>query len=99
MPAFSRFTALAQSLPPTVPFVGPETQERARGAEFKARLGANESGFGAAPSVIEAIAREAERQLAIWRSGKSRSAHRARCILAFRPNGWWSAKASTVFWA
>lgn len=60
MPAFSRFTALAQSLPPTVPFVGPETQERARGAEFKARLGANENGFGPAPSVIEAIARQAE---------------------------------------
>jgi len=30
MPAFSRFTGLAESLPPTVPFVGPETQERAR---------------------------------------------------------------------
>lgn len=59
MPAFPRFTALAQSLPPTVPFVGPETQERARGAEFTARLGANENGFGPAPSVIEAIAREA----------------------------------------
>ena len=58
MPAFSRFTALAESLPPTVPFVGPETQERARGAKFVARLGANESGFGPAPSVIEAIARE-----------------------------------------
>ena len=59
MPAFPRFTALAQSLPPTVPFVGPETQERARGAEFTARLGANESGFGPAPSVIEAIGRAA----------------------------------------
>jgi histidinol-phosphate aminotransferase len=59
MPAFSRFTALANSLPPTVPFVGPETQERARGAAFVARLGANENGFGPAPSVIEAIAREA----------------------------------------
>jgi histidinol-phosphate aminotransferase len=59
MPAFPRFTALAQSLPPTVPFVGPETQERARGAEFTARLGANENGFGPAPSVIEAITREA----------------------------------------
>jgi len=59
MPAFPRFTALAQSLPPTVPFVGPETQERARGAEFTARLGANENGFGPAPSVIEAISREA----------------------------------------
>lgn len=59
MPAFARFTALANSLPPTVPFVGPETQERARGAAFVARLGANENGFGPAPSVIEAIAREA----------------------------------------
>ncbi|WP_417411374.1 pyridoxal phosphate-dependent aminotransferase [Hoeflea sp.] len=59
MPAFPRFTALARSLPPTVPFVGPETQERARGAEFTARLGANENGFGPAPSVIEAITREA----------------------------------------
>ncbi|KGF70339.1 histidinol-phosphate aminotransferase, partial [Hoeflea sp. BAL378] len=51
---------LARSLPPTVPFVGPETQERARGARFIARLGANESGFGPAPSVIAAIEREAE---------------------------------------
>lgn len=59
MPAFSRFTALANSLPPTVPFVGPETQERAQGAAFVARLGANENGFGPAPSVIEAISREA----------------------------------------
>jgi len=60
MPAFSRFTQLAESLPATVPFVGPETQERARGAEFAARLGANESGFGPAPSVIAAIAAAAE---------------------------------------
>jgi histidinol-phosphate aminotransferase len=59
MTSFPRFTALAQSLPPTVPFVGPETQERTRGEKFVARLGANESGFGPAPSVIEAIAREA----------------------------------------
>jgi len=53
---FSRFTDLAESLPPTVPFVGPETQERAAGQPFTARLGANELGFGPAPSVIEAIA-------------------------------------------
>ncbi|PSM18089.1 pyridoxal phosphate-dependent aminotransferase [Nitratireductor sp. StC3] len=52
-------TPLAQSLPATVPFVGPETQERARGAPFRARLGANESGFGPAPSVIEAMTRAA----------------------------------------
>ena len=33
-----RFTPLVQSLPSTVPFVGPETQERAMGRAFKARL-------------------------------------------------------------
>ncbi|MAY61325.1 MAG: histidinol-phosphate aminotransferase [Rhizobiales bacterium] len=55
MDAFRRFTGLAESLPPTVPFVGPETQERAMGAAFRARLGANENGFGPAPSVIEAM--------------------------------------------
>lgn len=66
MPAFPRFTALAESLPATVPFVGPETQERARGEAFRARLGANESGFGPAPSVIEAISREAAM---CWRYG------------------------------
>lgn len=60
MTAFSGFTPLAESLPPTVPFVGPETQERIRGAHFIARLGANENGFGPAPSVVEAIAREAK---------------------------------------
>ena len=37
---FSRFTELAESLPPTVPFVGPETQERAAGKSYIARLGA-----------------------------------------------------------
>ena len=37
---------LVQELPATVPFVGPETQERNRGYLFKARIGANESVFG-----------------------------------------------------
>ena len=55
MNSFRRFTDLAESLPPTVPFVGPETQERMMGATFRARLGANENGFGPAPSVIEAM--------------------------------------------
>ncbi|MGB3027401.1 pyridoxal phosphate-dependent aminotransferase [Paradevosia shaoguanensis] len=49
-------TALAQSLPETVPFVGPEALERRSGRPFRARLGANESGFGPAPSVIAALA-------------------------------------------
>jgi histidinol-phosphate aminotransferase len=59
MPAFSRFTPLTRSLPSTVPFVGPEALERQRGALVQARIGANENGFGPAPSVIEAMQREA----------------------------------------
>jgi histidinol-phosphate aminotransferase len=55
MSAFSRLTALVQSLPATIPFVGPEAIERQRGLNVEARIGANENGFGPAPSVIEAI--------------------------------------------
>ncbi|UWQ22498.1 pyridoxal phosphate-dependent aminotransferase [Jannaschia sp. W003] len=54
-----RLTPLAESLPATVPFVGPETQERSRGRPFAARLGANESGFGPSPRAVEAMARAA----------------------------------------
>lgn len=49
-------TPLAESLPATVPFVGPEAQERMTGRAFAARLGANESGFGPSPRVIAAMA-------------------------------------------
>ncbi|WP_137132795.1 pyridoxal phosphate-dependent aminotransferase [Rhizobium sp. FY34] len=56
MTAFQRFTPLLASLPSTVPFVGPEAIERNRGLAVKARIGANESGFGPAQSVFEAIA-------------------------------------------
>jgi len=55
MTGFSRFTPLVRSLPATVPFVGPEAQERATGRLFKARVGANENGFGPAPSVSARI--------------------------------------------
>ena len=50
-----RYTPLAASLPSTVPFVGPEAQERARGRAFAARLGANESAFGPSPRAIAAM--------------------------------------------
>jgi len=50
-----RLTALAQSLPATVPFVGPEAQERQSGTTFAARLGANESTFGPSPAAIKAM--------------------------------------------
>lgn len=46
-------------LDPAVPFVGPEAQERARGAKFRARIGANESVFGPSPRAIAAMAAEA----------------------------------------
>ena len=54
-----RYPDLIAALPETVPFVGPEVQERARGATFKARLGANESVFGPSPFAIAAIQDEA----------------------------------------
>lgn len=50
-----RFTPIIQELPSTVPFVGPEAQERARGAPFRARIGANESVFGPSPNAIKAV--------------------------------------------
>jgi len=52
-------TPLVAGLPATVPFVGPEHQERARGRPFKARIGANESVFGPSPAAVEAIRRAA----------------------------------------
>jgi histidinol-phosphate aminotransferase len=55
----ARLTALAAGLPASVPFVGPEAQERARGAAFRARLGANESGFGPSPRAVAAMAEAA----------------------------------------
>jgi len=54
-----RLTPLAASLPASVPFVGPETQERARNQPFIARLGANESVFGPSPKAIAAMQKAA----------------------------------------
>lgn len=74
----ARLTPLVQGLPSTVPFVGPETQERARGAAFIARLGANESVFGPAPSAIAAM-RDAAAE--VWRYGDP-EAHDLRHAIA-----------------
>ena len=73
-----RYTDLVLSLPATVPFVGPEEQERARGAPFAARLGANESLFGPSPKAIEAMKHELEN---IWKYGDPTS-HDLREALA-----------------
>jgi len=72
----TRLTPLAQSLPATVPFVGPETQERAQGAAFDARLGANESVFGPSPRAIAAMAETPQ-----WMYGDPES-HDLRTALA-----------------
>ncbi|MDV3250425.1 pyridoxal phosphate-dependent aminotransferase [Devosia sp. BK] len=50
-----RLTEIAENLPETVPFVGPEAIERRMGIKFAARIGANESGFGPSPKVLDAI--------------------------------------------
>ena len=65
-----RLTALAETLPATVPFIGPEAQERARGKAFRARIGANESGFGPSPNVQAAIAATAGQ---VWMYGDAES--------------------------
>jgi histidinol-phosphate aminotransferase len=59
-------TSLAQGLPATVPFVGPEAQERAFNKRFDARIGANENVFGPSPQVAKAISDFA---LQAWKYG------------------------------
>jgi len=50
-----RFAPLIARLPETVPFVGPEAQERMRKRTFRARIGANESVFGPSPQAVAAM--------------------------------------------
>ncbi|MEH6646875.1 pyridoxal phosphate-dependent aminotransferase [Sulfitobacter sp.] len=71
-----RLTPLAQSLPATVPFVGPENQERVRGQAFDARLGANENVFGPSPRAVQAMAETPQ-----WMYGDPES-HDLRTALA-----------------
>ena len=47
------YTDIVKSLPSSVPFVGPETQERELDKIFDARIGANESVFGPSPLAME----------------------------------------------
>lgn len=73
-----RFTPLVDSLPASVPFVGPETQERARGRRFAARIGANESVFGPSPRAVAAMSEAAAE---VWKYGDPES-HDLRKALA-----------------
>jgi histidinol-phosphate aminotransferase len=63
----SRQTALAQTLPATVPFVAPERMEALRGAPFDARLGANELSFGPSPKALETMAASLS---GLWKYGE-----------------------------
>ena len=59
-------TPLAQSLPSTVPFVGPEAMIRARGRPFAARMGANENLFGPSMHAVAAMRQAADE---VWMYG------------------------------
>lgn len=73
-----QYTPLIRSLTASVPFVGPETQERSRGAPFTARLGANESLFGPSPRAIAAMEAAAR---SVWMYGDP-EVHELRAALA-----------------
>ena len=66
----TRTTRLIQSLPASVPFVGPEVQERLSGIPVIARLGANENAFGPSPNAIKAMQAGAAE---LWKYGDSAS--------------------------
>ena len=77
-----RYTPLAASLPASVPFVGPEAQERQRSEVFRTRLGANESVFGPSPKAIKAMEQAARES---WMYGDPES-HDLRNALAQHEN-------------
>ena len=59
-----KLTEIVERLPSTVPFVGPEAQEKQLGASFCARIGANESVFGPSPAAIKAMKQAASE---VWK--------------------------------
>lgn len=72
------FTPLVDSLPSSVPFVGPEALERRTGISFRARIGANESVFGPSPKVADAMRGAATE---MWQYCDPEN-HQLRCALA-----------------
>ena len=75
---YPRYTPLVSDLPSTVPFVGPESQERDRKLLFEARLGANENMFGPSPKALAALKKYSNEQ---WMYGDPTSFD-LRCALA-----------------
>ena len=74
----ARLTPVLARLPRSTPFIGPEELERRRGRPFRARLGANECGFGPSPRAVAAMEAEARE---IWKYGDS-TCHDLREALA-----------------
>ena len=74
-----RLTDVVRGLPASVPFVGPEALERARGAAFDARIGANENVFGPSPKAIEAMRAEAPES---WKYGDPENHDLKRALAA-----------------
>ncbi|MCR6673809.1 pyridoxal phosphate-dependent aminotransferase [Devosia ginsengisoli] len=69
---------IAAGLDETVPFVGPEAIVRQSGVPLRARIGANESQFGPAPSVLAAMAAAARES---WHYGDPEN-HDLRAAIA-----------------
>ncbi|MBO68573.1 MAG: histidinol-phosphate aminotransferase [Acidiferrobacteraceae bacterium] len=77
-----KITPLVQGLPATVPFIGPETQERLMESAFAVRIGANENVFGPSPRVVEAMSKTATD---VWMYGDP-EIHDLRCAVAQHHN-------------
>ncbi len=75
-----RLRKLIEALPKTVPFVGPEAQERQRGKPFRARIGANECLFGPSPKAVQAMAQAGHE---IWKYGDPEGYELRHAIAAF----------------
>ena len=75
-----RLRKLIEALPKTVPFVGPEAQERQRGKPFRARIGANECLFGPSPKAVEAMALAGHD---IWKYGDPEGYELRHALAAF----------------
>ncbi len=74
----SRYLSLiVQGLEDSTPFTGPEAIERAQRRAFKARLGANENGFGPSPHAITAMQQAAVEN---WKYGDPDNAELIQAI-------------------
>ena len=51
----NNYTKILNSLPSSIPFVGPEAQERILDKFFDSRIGANESVFGPSPEALKVM--------------------------------------------